>query len=59
MCNAGFLRCIEVKTKKGTMFDPDFPSPMAFYVEPMIGISDLMLRAVAENDVALIPAGDY
>lgn len=46
-------------TKKGTQFDPEFPAPMGFYFEPLVGIADLILRTLAENEVAVLPAGDY
>jgi N-methylhydantoinase B len=57
--NEGAFRPIEVRVKKGTIFDPVFPAPVSGRYHTIMRLSDVCLEACAKALPDLIPASSH
>lgn len=59
VCNGGTFRPLEVLTREGSCFDPNYPAAMGIYYEVDIRLYDLIWRGLAEHLPELLPAGGF
>ncbi len=57
-CNEGFFRPLDVRTARGTMFEPQPPAPVYLYGWPVIAAIDAIHRALAAGLPDRVPAGN-
>jgi N-methylhydantoinase B len=56
--NEGFFRRVKVRTKPGTLFDPNPPAPIYMYFWPAMQAVDLIHKALASAMPDRVPAGN-
>eukprot|EP00927_Polykrikos_kofoidii_P010381 TRINITY_DN14386_c0_g2_i2.p1 TRINITY_DN14386_c0_g2~~TRINITY_DN14386_c0_g2_i2.p1 ORF type:complete len:714 (-),score=93.84 TRINITY_DN14386_c0_g2_i2:698-2641(-) len=59
VCNAGTFRRLEVRTRRGSVFDPSPGAAQGYYFEVAIQLYDLLWRAVATELPKRLPAGHF
>lgn len=59
IANSGTFRPLKVITRPGSVFDPIHPAAQGIYYEIMIRMSDLIIRCLAEQMPARLPAGGF
>ncbi len=59
VANGGTFRPLQVLTRKGTVFDPEYPAAMGIYYELGIRLHDLIIRCMAPHMPDRLPAGSF
>ena len=57
--NDGSFRPLEVRTRKGSCFDPIFPAAQGYYFEVRMSLFDMLLRCLAKGMPDRFPAGHF
>jgi len=59
IANGGTFRPLKVITRRGSVFDPNYPAAQGIYYELTIRLHDLIIRCLAQHMPEQLPAGSF